>query len=280
MPRLYIPYAALEYDLSGDGPMVVQLHGLTSSRASDAQLGLDLAGRITGYRVLRYDARGHGASTGDRDPSSYTWPHLADDLITLLDNLSPEQPVHAVGQSMGCGTLLHAATRQPGRFSSLTLVIPPTAWETRRAQAHTYRERADLIRREGARAFVREALAAARPPAVAPDTPVIYPTVEEEILPSVFRGAATSDLPTAEQLSHLDIPTLILAWVGDPSHPLETTQRLQELLPDSRVSIAHTPDDVRAWPSLLSDHLRLARERARTRSGPPASVAWASAYAS
>lgn len=263
MPRLYIPFAALEYDLEGTGPTVVQLHGLTSSRASDSQLGLDLVGKLTGYRVLRYDARGHGTSTGGRDPLDYTWPRLAEDLITLLDAIVPDQPVHAIGQSMGCGTLLHAAVREPDRFASLTLVIPPTAWATRRAQRQAYLDRADLIGRHGVGAFLRAVRIAERPPAVGPDIPLVYPSVEEELLPSVFRGAADSDLPSPEDLRRVTIPTQILAWVEDPSHPLETTETLRALLPDCRVSIATTPQDVRRWPVLLGEHLLTCRERAR-----------------
>lgn len=65
MPALQVRGAVLDYDITGDdGPLVVQLHGLTSSRARDAQLGLDLGRALRGHRVLRYDARAHGRSTG------------------------------------------------------------------------------------------------------------------------------------------------------------------------------------------------------------------------
>ena len=45
--------------------------------------------------------------------------------------------VHGVGPSMGTGTPLHAASREPERFTGLTLWCHPTAWETRPAQAAT-----------------------------------------------------------------------------------------------------------------------------------------------
>ena len=58
MSSLSVPGAVIDFDLSGEdttGPAVVQLHGLTSSRARDRVLGLDL-GRAFPGRLLRYDA--------------------------------------------------------------------------------------------------------------------------------------------------------------------------------------------------------------------------------
>ena len=118
MPTLPAMNATLDYDVSGAGPTIIQLHGLTSSRARDAGLGLDLSCRAVGNRVIRYDARGHGASTGDDDPRSYTWSALALDLLALMDAESPSEAVHGVGQSMGTATLLHAALARPDRFAS------------------------------------------------------------------------------------------------------------------------------------------------------------------
>lgn len=146
MPTLELGDAQLSYDVTGDsGPFVVQLHGLTSSRERDAALGLDLGRALRDHRILRYDARGHGRSTGTRDSATYTWPCLADDLLALLEVLSPNAPVHGIGTSMGSATLLHAVARAPERFQSITLVVPPTAWETRAAKAEAYRLNADLV---------------------------------------------------------------------------------------------------------------------------------------
>ena len=51
-------------------------------------------------------------------------------------------------------------------------------------------------------------------------------------LATLFRGAAGADLPAPDQIAALDIPTLILAWTGDPGHPASTAERLAELLPE------------------------------------------------
>ena len=73
-----------------------------------------------------------------------------------------------------------------------------------------------------------------------------------ELLPSVFRGAALSDLPTPEELARIDVPTTILAWVGDLAHPLSTAEALEQILPQARLQVATTPADVRTWPAVLA----------------------------
>jgi pimeloyl-ACP methyl ester carboxylesterase len=134
-----VPGAALDFELSDEGgEPVVQLHGLTSSRYRDRLLDLDLGVGLSGTRLLRYDARGHGRSTGRAVPEDYRWEVLADDLLRILEEVFPGETVHGVGPSMGCATLLHAITREPQRFSALTLVVPPTAWGTRVAKAADY----------------------------------------------------------------------------------------------------------------------------------------------
>ncbi|MBO9532343.1 MAG: alpha/beta fold hydrolase [Solirubrobacteraceae bacterium] len=233
---------------------MVQLHGLTSSRERDGQMGLDLARALRDHRVLRYDARGHGNSTGTPVPSTYTWASLAGDLLALLEHVAPGEQVHGVGPSMGSATLVHAALRDPDRFASLTLAVPPTVWESRMAQRATYLLNADLIEREGIDAFVELGLTAPVVPALA-DAPHTEPTVPEALLPSVLRGAATSDLPPGRELTTINTRTLILAWSDDPTHPVDTATQLAGLLPRARLVVARTPYGVMAWPGLFADHV-------------------------
>lgn len=251
---------SLGYDDVGAGPPVVRLHGLTSSRARERLLGPDHLAGLSDHRVIRYDARGHGRSTGPRDPDAYAWPRLAEDLLALLDHLVPDEPVHGVGTSMGAGTLLHAAVRRPGRFSGLSLLTPPTAWATRAAQRVAYVDSAEQIERSGVASWCAVTRELPLPPAVRPDRPVTMPDVADSLLPTVLRGAARTDLPTPEQLATLELPTLLLAWIDDPSHPLSTAETLHRALPSSRLVVARTPADVETWSRRIADHVVAAGE--------------------
>lgn len=251
MPTFEVPGAELDTELSDEGGRpVVQLHGLTSSRARDRVLDLDLGRGLSGTRLLRYDARGHGRSTGRAEPEDYRWPTLADDLLRLLDRWFPGERVHGVGPSMGTGTLLHAAVREPERFSGLTLMVPPTAWETRPVKSAEYLAAASAIEAHGLEVFLAAAVDAAAPPATVGHPPTL-PDVPEAILPSLFRGAAASDLPAPEEIARIDVPVTVLAWIDDPAHPVSTAEALSRLLPRATMSLARTPQDVQTWPTVL-----------------------------
>lgn len=253
----------LAYELRGpaEGPAVVQLHGLTSSRARDRAFGLDLGRELSGARVLRFDARGHGESTGTADPRDYTWPALASDLFALLDEVFPGERVHGIGQSMGTATLLTAACAQPGRFASLALALPPTIWETRAAQGEHYREAAAFVEARGREAFAESERDAPRPPAVDPDRPFVLPDVADEWLPSAFRGAAVTHLPPRDDVGRLFIPARILAWIDDPAHPTSSAEALDSLLADSALDVVSTPAEVADWPAKIAEFIEAARAR-------------------
>ncbi|WP_224386614.1 alpha/beta fold hydrolase [Pseudonocardia sp. ICBG1293] len=249
--------ATLDFDVRDEpgGPAVVALHGLTSSRRRESLMRLDVASRVEGIRLLRYDARGHGRSGGTTDPATYRWPALARDLLGLLDHVLPGERVHGVGPSMGAGTLLHAALADPGRFASLTLLLPPTAWDTRRARSRDYERSAEAVAAHGVAALDAGADDADLPPA-ARGRPHTDPDVRADLLPAILRGAATTDLPAPDELGRITVPVQILAWTGDPGHPESTAATLRERLPAAGLSIAATPDDVVWWSRLLAARLR------------------------
>lgn len=252
MHRFEVPGARIAWAFSDEsGPAVVQLHGLTSSRSRDRVLDLDLGRGLSGTRLLRYDARGHGHSTGRPVPEDYRWTTLADDLLRLLDLWFPDEKVHGVGPSMGTGTLLHAAVREPDRFSGLTLLLPPTAWETRAARAGEYERSAVFIEKYGIERLIAAGRSVEQPPASVGD-PDSVPHVSEDLLPSVYRGAALSDLPDPDQLAALTLPTTVLAWIEDPAHPVSTAEALVSLMPNATLQVASTPADVRGWPAVLA----------------------------
>jgi pimeloyl-ACP methyl ester carboxylesterase len=242
--------ALLAYEEVGQGRPVVYAHGLTSSRANDPSFLLNDWSPVvdSGRRLIRYDARGHGESTGRPEPADYTWPHLAGDLLAVLDHVAGPGPVDAMGASMGCGTLIYAALQRPERFGRLVLVIPPTAWETRPASAEANIAIANLIESRGLDYFLETTKDLPPPPALADSpTPLPPPSVSERLFPSAMRGAAASDLPDPETLRTLMQPTLILTWSGDQGHPVSTAEKLHELLPDSRLHISADAADVATW---------------------------------
>lgn len=242
--------------IGATGPDLIWGHGLSQSRAAEATVGLIDWPRVPA-RVVRYDARGHGESPTTPDPRAYGWDQLAQDQLALADALGIDKYI-AAGASMGCGTAIHVATHAPERITRLVLVIPPTAWETRTAQADEWDRAATVIETQGV-----EPMIAARAE-LAPPQPFLedpeYRTRQAEALRAwdparlaqVMRGAKYADLPPRDAVAEIRLPTLILAWAGDPVHPLSTATELAELIPDAELYIAETAPQLATWTARIA----------------------------
>lgn len=114
------------YDVSGaeGGPPVVLHHSLAMNLSLWDELAAVLAPR---YRVIRFDARGHGQTEATKAP--YTFEALAADVVGLMDHLEVAR-AHFVGLSMGGMVGQYLGLLHPDRFASLTLAstssrVPP-----------------------------------------------------------------------------------------------------------------------------------------------------------
>ena len=233
---------------------LVWAHDLASSRAHEDDLGLfdwsTLAGEA---RVVRYDARGHGdCEAMQYYERPYRWPAMVDDMLRAAGN---SEPFVGGGVSMGCAVALWAALRAPRRVQALVLAVPPRAWEDREPDATRYEEAARTVEEHGLPAWAEVLRGQPQPRILADELPAAREVgirhllaMDEKVVPAVLRGAAASDLPSRDELRTIVVPTLILAWADDPSHPLATAEALAEHLVLSELEVAHELAGVRAWP--------------------------------
>lgn len=111
MPFLAVsPHIQLAYEVLGDGPPIVLVHGFASSRGMNWRTP-GWYGTLTGAgrQVIAVDMRGHGESSKPHEQSAYDEGELARDLVRLLDHLGHQQ-ADVMGYSMGGFTtmrLLH-----------------------------------------------------------------------------------------------------------------------------------------------------------------------------
>jgi pimeloyl-ACP methyl ester carboxylesterase len=145
----------------------------------------------------------------------------------------------------------------PERVVALVLMLAPTAYETRDEQADLYRAAAVLVERIGKDSYLQQ-LSNLPAPGILADfadrfSPV--PQVSEQLLPAVLRGAANSDLPPEEAVRRVTAPALLLPWVSDDGHPLSTSERLLELLPNVQIHVAYHLRDVGTWTDRIDAFL-------------------------
>ena len=242
-------------------PTFVWGHGLTSNRENEDRGSLlDWSRLAITCRTLRYDARGHGRTSATTDAAASSWKSLAQDQLALADALGIDRYI-AGGASMGCGTALHAAVLAPQRITALVLVIPPTAWETRREQVAVWETMAGFVETAGIDALVEASASIAMADPLIGRTEVTaesernFRATDPARLAALFRGAAHADLPTRDQIAAIAVPVLILAWSGDNGHPVSTANELHRLMPQSALSIAGTWSELQAWTDQVNAFL-------------------------
>jgi 3-oxoadipate enol-lactonase len=117
MPNAELQNVSLHYEVSGPAaaPVIVLVNSLGTN--------LHLWDKVVpfleqDFRVLRYDARGHGSSTVPALP--YSIEQLGEDLLNLLDSLTIET-AHLCGLSLGGLVCLWIGFHAPRRVRRLVL---------------------------------------------------------------------------------------------------------------------------------------------------------------
>ncbi|WP_299814156.1 alpha/beta fold hydrolase [uncultured Roseibium sp.] len=103
-----------------DGPQDAPLVVFSNSVATDLSIWKGQVAALSGrYRVLRYDQRGHGASSVSQDPMSFD--DYGTDLLALLEACDVTTCTF-VGLSMGAPTGLAALAARPELFGAFVVV--------------------------------------------------------------------------------------------------------------------------------------------------------------
>jgi pimeloyl-ACP methyl ester carboxylesterase len=239
----------------GEGPPIVLLHGLTATRRYVLHGSLTLARR--GFRLISYDARGHGESSPAPDGEGYGYPELTRDLAAVLADQCPDQSPVLCGHSMGCHTAVAYALDHADRVAALvlagpsTLGIPPTdevlaSWDRLAdgldgAGVDGFMEayEADLsvgpAWRETALRITRERMERHR-----------HPEAVARALRQVPRSLPFEGLA---ELETLDVPALVVAShdEADPGHPYAVAEAWAERLPSARLVSEEPGKSPLAW---------------------------------
>lgn len=240
----------LDYEIKGEGPALVWLHGLSGSLDESRPLCELLAQHFT---VLWYSSRGHGRSSPVHEKDRYRYDLIADDLERMLDHACSshdgfEHPVVA-GGSHGANTALRHALRYPGRSRALLLVAPGCNALRRpdRLRWGLVRGQMRLAARRGEPAVVK---------AITGHNP-LDPSLDEAALAAVA-AARTHDLASLlsamrlipdqrvanpADLPGLEVPALVAAWPKDPIlHPIAVARRIAALMPRGEFVEMQRPD--------------------------------------
>lgn len=234
-------------DAGGDPPAaanpIVLLHGLTATRRYVVMGSRAL--QRAGYRVIAYDARGHGRST-PAPRRAYGYEHLADDLLAVLDAGGIERAVLA-GASMGAHTAIRFALEHPERIAALALITPAFDPAVSRDEQDLARwdALARGLREGGVDGFVRAYDLAAVPEAWRDTVETVlrqrlsaheHPAAVADALEVVPRSRPFEELAS---LAAIAVPTLVVGSrdEADPGHPLAVAEMYARTIPGARLAV-------------------------------------------
>jgi len=230
----------------------VLLHGLTATRRYVVHGSKRL--QRAGYRVVAYDARGHGASAGPVDPAAYEYGDLVADLCAVLD-AEVAGPVVLVGASMGAHTAVALSVEQPERVAALVLITPAyTVPQSSPPELAAWDALANGLSKGGVEGFIE-----AWDPKVSDEWVETARRIARQRLSEhrdlhavaqalrvVPRSTPFSGL---DELEGLERPTLVVGSrdEADPAHPLAVAQAYAEQLPNAELLVEDAGESPLAW---------------------------------
>ena len=257
----------LAYDLVGEGPLVVLIHGTNLDRRMwDAEVGW-LREQV---RVLRFDLRGQGGSDFPTEPFSNH-----EDLIDLLSDLG-EADVTLVGLSAGTQVALDVALAAPELVARLVLVSPsiagyvPTVMPAFLSDLTTALRAGDF---DGA----NEVLLASSLMSVPSNRARLVRTMVEDndrLWTIPYSLVEQMSPPAIDRLEEIDQPTLVLVGGQDEVAIREQGMLLERRMGDARSTTipgGHLLNLISPAPfrQTLSEFLGLSRERGAPRAPTP-----------
>ncbi|MBN9747788.1 3-oxoadipate enol-lactonase [Amycolatopsis sp. A1MSW2902] len=217
-----------------DGPAVVLHTSLGCAlRMWDPQIRALTA---AGFRVVRYDYRGHGSSLPA--PGPYTLDDLGTDVLELMDSLGIAEAAH-VGLSLGGMVAMWLAERTHARVTGLVLCATSAAL----APASAWSERAAKVRAAGSTTEIADAFL---PRWLGAEFSVAHPDtvkwVRDQILetsPEGFAGGceAIAGMDLLSGLDRIDVPTAVVVGKQDPGTPPEHSELIAATIPGATLSL-------------------------------------------
>jgi pimeloyl-ACP methyl ester carboxylesterase len=223
----------IAYELKGEGPPLVLLHGYVGDRRMWRP---QIDGLSDEFTVVAWDAPGYGGSSDP--PETFPLSDFADCLAAFIDALGLGRP-HVLGLSFGGGLALELYRRHPELPLTLVLASAYAGW-------------AGSLPAEVVEQRLQQALRLADQ---SPDQLV------EELIPTMFTDSAPAELveeftasvrefhplglratsrafaeaDLRDVLPHVAVPTLLLYGDRDVRAPLDVARDLHAKIPGSRL---------------------------------------------
>jgi 3-oxoadipate enol-lactonase len=208
----------LNYEVEGpdQAPTMVLHHPLATNLTVWNELTAALTPR---YRVVRFDARGHGQS--EASPAPYTFPQLSADVIGLMDHLKIDR-AHFLGLSMGGMVGQHLGLEQPQRL--LSLILSSTSSRMPSEGQAMWDERVKTTREKGMASQVQPALQRWLAQSTRDSKPAVVARMTRYLETTPAEGyigwcQAIRTLNITDRLKGIRLPTRVIVGAEDVGTP-------------------------------------------------------------
>lgn len=222
----------MNFEVSGrpNAPAVVLHHPLAGDLTTWAALTAALEPQ---YRVIRFDARGHGQTQAP--DGAYTFETLSADVVGLMDHLGVAK-ARFLGLSMGGMVGQHLGLLYPDRFHSLCLVATTSAVPAEALPL--WDERIRIASTGGLSSLVEGAVGRWVTPETVKSKPQFLAQLKAMMLatpPLGYAGwcHAIRNLNITDRLGDIRLPTRVIVGASDPSTPPSAAEVIHQRIAGS-----------------------------------------------
>ena len=213
-----------------DAPALLMMHSIGCDLALwDPQI----AALAEDFRIVRFDARGHGGS--DVPKGDYRLDQLARDALAVLD-MAGADSAYLCGLSLGGVTAQWLALHVPRRVKGM--VIANTA--ARIGSAEAWQARGEMAISQGMQAIAPTAITRFFSEAFLASSPGIVNLFRQRLLTTVPEGyagccAVLRDADFTHDLGGISRPTIVVGGTLDVPTPLSQAEELAQAISGARL---------------------------------------------
>ena len=260
-PVIEVQGARFNYRIDGPAPAATEAPVLVLSNSLGTDLSMwdaQMPALSRQFRVLRYDTRGHGATTAT--PGPYSIAQLGSDVVGLLDALSIPR-AHFCGLSLGGMTGMWLGANAPERIERLALCNTTP----RVAAPETYGARIGVVRASGLASIADAVLERWFTPAFRQRDPEALARTRAMLVATPVEGyaggcGAIRDMDQWAVLPQIRRPTLVIAGTHDLATSAADGRRMAQAIPGAQyveLDAAHISniEAAAAFTAALTDFL-------------------------
>lgn len=228
----------LHYLQKGDGPLLLLVHG---SLCDYRYWRWQIDAFAQHYRVLAPSLRGYWPEALHAEDPDFTLAQQANDLLSLIDRLSPDAPVAILGHSRGAQIAVGMAIKAPERVAGLIAADPGFRFTDEPETVLFHNDILDKLRAGNLDQALSSFVNAVNGQDIWRHMVSWFKTmVKDNAYTLLSQAREVNNAIEPEAVSRIACPLLLISGASSPERYTSRAQRLARLVPNAQqITIAH-----------------------------------------